>query len=184
MEQGYELIIFKHDLCIYLIWFKVDQIESLYLLCHGVPIGYNNVWWQKFLVLRYVLQDILYFMDTKLMISTTFHPFINGQLKVINRTSLHPLLKFNIKHPCAWYESLPSIYTKSPTQLDFHSQLGNQISISTVVQCWWCFNAKRHLLCCQACKDYLKHNGKYMKSLSTVCPSINITIPNIEFHTS
>jgi hypothetical protein len=45
-------------------------------------------------------------MDTKLKRSTTFHPQIDGQTKVVNRTIVHLLRDYCNKHPKLWYENL------------------------------------------------------------------------------
>ena len=45
-------------------------------------------------------------LDTKLTKSTTFHPQIDGQIKVVNRMIVHILCMYNSKHPRTWDESL------------------------------------------------------------------------------
>ena len=46
-------------------------------------------------------------MDTTLKKSIAFHPQIDGQTKVVNRTILHMLRMYNSRHPKTWDESLP-----------------------------------------------------------------------------
>jgi hypothetical protein len=45
-------------------------------------------------------------METKLKRSTHFHPQIDGQKKVVNKTSVHLLRGYNQKHPNTWDENL------------------------------------------------------------------------------
>ena len=45
-------------------------------------------------------------MDTNLKQSTTFHPQIDGQTKVVNRTTIHILRGYCSKHPKLWDEQL------------------------------------------------------------------------------
>lgn len=47
------------------------------------------------------------FMDTKLKQSTTFYPQMDGQTKVVNRTLVHLLRGYNLRHPKTWDESIP-----------------------------------------------------------------------------
>lgn len=46
-------------------------------------------------------------MDTKLNKSTTFHPQIDGQTKVMNRIMVYLLRWYNFRHPNTWNECLP-----------------------------------------------------------------------------
>jgi len=48
-------------------------------------------------------------MNTKLKRSTSFHPQIDGQTKVVNKIVVHALTIYNSSHPKTWDESLPSI---------------------------------------------------------------------------
>jgi hypothetical protein len=48
-------------------------------------------------------------MDTKLKKSTTFHPQIDGQTKVVNKTVVHLLRGYCNKHPKLWDEKLPYV---------------------------------------------------------------------------
>ena len=45
-------------------------------------------------------------MDTKLKKSKTFHPWTDGQTEVVNRTVIHLLRCYYIKHPKLWDEQL------------------------------------------------------------------------------
>ena len=45
-------------------------------------------------------------MDTKLKNRTTFHPKIDGQIEVVNRTIIHILHGYCNKHPKIWDENL------------------------------------------------------------------------------
>ena len=49
-------------------------------------------------------------MDTKLKRSTTFHPQIDGQTKVVNKTLVQLLRGYNQKHLKAWDENMVYIY--------------------------------------------------------------------------
>lgn len=48
-------------------------------------------------------------MDTKLKRSTSFHPQIDRQTKVVNRTVVYDLWIYNSSNPKTWDESLPYI---------------------------------------------------------------------------
>ena len=48
-------------------------------------------------------------MDARLKRSTTFHPQMDGQTEVVNRTLVHLLWGYNQKHLKTWDESLPYI---------------------------------------------------------------------------
>ena len=48
-------------------------------------------------------------MDTKLKKSTTFHPRIDGQTKMVNRTMGHLLQGYCRKNPKLWNEKLPYV---------------------------------------------------------------------------
>jgi hypothetical protein len=45
-------------------------------------------------------------MDTKLNMSTTFHPHIDGKTKVVNKTLVQLLRGYNHKYPKIWDENM------------------------------------------------------------------------------
>jgi hypothetical protein len=72
-------------------------------------------------------------LDTKLTKSTSFHPQIDGQTKVINYMILHILHMYNYKHDRTWDESLLYFHHSynqalhsSTTHISFQVRLGFQ----------------------------------------------------------
>ena len=55
-------------------------------------------------------------MGTKLKKSTSFHPQADGQTKVVNRTVVHLLRGYCIKHPKLWDEQMHSFITLTTGQ--------------------------------------------------------------------
>lgn len=68
-------------------------------------------------------------MDTKLKRYTSFHPQIDRQTEVANRTVVHALRIYNSNHPKTWDESLPYI------QHSYNRAMHRSIGVSPFEAC-------------------------------------------------
>ena len=62
-------------------------------------------------------------LDTKITMSTAFHPQTDGQTEVVNKMIVHILRMYNSKHPPTWDESLP--YVQHSYNRALHSSTGH-----------------------------------------------------------
>ena len=73
----------------------------------GLPNSIISDWDSRFL--GNFWSSLWALMDTKLKKSTTFHPHIDRQTEVVNRTVVHILHGYSNKHPKLWDEHLQYI---------------------------------------------------------------------------
>ena len=81
--------------------------------------------------LEYFWDSLWSLMDTRLKKSTTFHPQIDGQTEVVNRTMVHMLRGYNSRHPKTWDESLPYL------QFAFNQAIHGSSGKSPFEACYW-----------------------------------------------
>ena len=62
-------------------------------------------------------------LDTKLTMSTNFHPQTDGQIEVVNRMIVHILCMYYSNHPCTWDGSLP--YVQHSYNQSLHNSTGH-----------------------------------------------------------
>ena len=73
----------------------------------GIPQTIVSDWDNRFLNTFWLILWSL--LDTNLTKSTSFHPQIDGQNKVVNQMIVYILHMYNSKHPRTWDESLPYV---------------------------------------------------------------------------
>jgi hypothetical protein len=87
----------------------------------GIPqtiILYRDKWF-----LNTFWSSLWSLLDTKLTKSTSFHPQMDGQIKVVNWMIMDIPYIYNSKHPCTWDESLP--YVQHNYERTIHSSINH-----------------------------------------------------------
>jgi len=80
-----------------------ERVWVHFRLPHTIISDWDNIFLSTFWSCLWSL------LDTKLTKSTTFHPQIDGQTKVVNRMIVHLPCMYNSTHPRRWDESLPYV---------------------------------------------------------------------------
>jgi len=87
----------------------------------GIPQSIISDWDNRFLSTFW--SSLWSMLDTKLTMSTAFHPQTDCQTEVVNRMIVHILWMYNSKNPRTWDESLP--YAQHSYNRSLHSSTGH-----------------------------------------------------------